>query len=52
MFDHTIPDFVNFILNIPAATGQRGRRQVTDAEVSVRANAVGMFSGTMLLTKS
>jgi acetyl-CoA acetyltransferase len=32
--------------------GQCGERQVADAEVSVWANAVGPFSGAMLLTKS
>jgi acetyl-CoA acetyltransferase len=32
--------------------GECGPRQVADAEVSVWANAVGMFSGAMLLTKS
>ena len=31
--------------------GQSGVRQVTDAEVAVWANAVGPFSGAMLLTK-
>ena len=31
--------------------GQCGDRQVTDAEVAVWANAVGMFGGAMLLTK-
>jgi acetyl-CoA acetyltransferase len=31
--------------------GQCGERQVKDAEVSVWANAVGMFGGAMLLTK-
>jgi acetyl-CoA acetyltransferase len=31
--------------------GQCGDRQVADADVSVWANAVGMFSGAMLLTK-
>jgi acetyl-CoA acetyltransferase len=31
--------------------GQAGQRQVKDAEVSVWANAVGMFGGAMLLTK-
>jgi acetyl-CoA acetyltransferase len=32
--------------------GECGPRQVADAEVSVWANAVGMFSGAMLLTKT
>jgi acetyl-CoA acetyltransferase len=31
--------------------GQCGARQVANAEVSVWANAVGMFGGAMLLTK-